>query len=77
MRAYFRAYRARITDLEEELAFLSDALDDSEMAHAKLSQRLRNIESDFDSRLRDEEHERWRLGDSIKKLEQDIRRLNR
>jgi len=69
IRAYFRAYRARITDLEAEVNSLSYSLYESDSASSRVSQDLRNARSEFADSLRDEQYERWSLEDRIKKIE--------
>jgi len=68
IRAYFRAYRARVTDLEEELGNLYYALDRAEAsAHASFD-KASALASRMDDELRERQYDQWRLEDEIKQL---------
>lgn len=73
IRAYFKAYRERITDLEAEVDNLGYSLDESYSCQRRLSKDLRSAETEFDRRIREEQYERWALEDRVKKVEQQSR----
>lgn len=73
IRAYFKAYRARITDLEADVDNLDYSLNEAQSCQSRLSRDLKNAESEFDSQMREEKSERWALEDRIKKVEQQSR----
>jgi len=69
MRACFRAYRARINDLEEEVGSLNDALDEQYSCSERMASRFKTSVSYLEDNLRNEKYERWSLEDRVKKLE--------
>lgn len=69
MRAYFRAYRTRINDLEEEVENMSYSLSEASSCQDRMSRDLRNARSTFEDELKNEQYERWSLEDRVKKLE--------
>lgn len=69
MRAYFRAYRARINDLEAEVESLSCSLDEQCSAYERSMGAMRTRLSCMGDDLRNREYDQWRLEDRVKKLE--------
>ena len=69
IRAYFRAYRARINDLEAEVESSSYSMNNAQRLYERSINKMRTSISCMQDDIRNREYDQWRLEDRIKNLE--------